>query len=454
MVHLTRRRCRDEETGAIAVIVAISAVMIFILAALVVDLGLARDTKRQAQNGADAAALAAGNALYAGIFTSPLVPKFDEAVQAAKKFAADNYGVTDAEWATCTDPQPLPYSRPGAPACISFEHQADNVHPLVNDPALDATRPDTVRVLIPTREVETTLGALAGVYAVPIAAPAAARVEFEQEPPCALCIIGPGPHDLQNGGITVDGGNIHFNGTVKVLDQGLVSTDGVITVEQTAQGPLSSYDPDPVVGAPAVPDPLGLMTMPDTTGLMPRTDPCSPNSAVGGPGIYGSEDLRNKTCTLLPGLYVIAGSSSVWNLAGNSSTHLTGTGVTLYFTCGTSSVPAPCAPGAFGATLDASGSGKISIQAPTSGPLKGLAIVFDRNNRSTMRWTGDGSGGFQGTVYAPSGSIRMNGNGCTAYNALIVVSTIVMAGNPTCLESSYGGGPMVDLPPSDLHLTQ
>ena len=449
MVHLGSSRSRDEE-GAIAVIVAISAVLIFILAALVVDLGLARDTKRQAQNGADAAALAAGNALYAGVFTNPLVPKFDDAVQAAKEFAADNYGVTDAEWATCTDPQALPHSHPGAPACISFAHQADDDGvPLPDDPALDAIKPDTVRVLIPTREVDTTLGALAGVSAVPIAAPAEAGVEFDQEPPCALCIIGPGPHDLQNGGVEVDGGNIHFNGSVAVQNNGLVSTNGVITVEDSASGPLSSYDPDPEVGAPAIPDPLGLMSMPDITGLVPHTNPCTQ-----GPGIYGSMNLRGFTCTLSPGLYVIAGSSSVWDMAGNSSTHLTGTGVTLYFTCGTSSVPAPCAAGATGATLDASGNGQISIKAPLSGPLKGLAIVFDRNNNAMMRWTGNGGGGFEGTVYAPSGKIQMNGNGCSAYNALIVVGTIEMNGNPTCLESSYGGGAMLDLPPAALHLTK
>ena len=454
MVPLTRSRSRDEE-GAIAVIVAISAVMIFILAALVVDLGLARDTKRQAQNGADAAALAAGNALYGGVFTSPLVPKFDEAVQAAKEFAEVNYGVTDAEWATCTDPLALPYSHPGAPACISFAYKADDDGvPLPDDPALDATKPDTVRVLIPTREVDTTLGALAGVSAVPIAAPAEAGVVFDEEPPCALCIIGPGPHDLQNGGVEVDGGNIHFNGSVQVQNNGLVSTDGVITVEDSASGPLSSYDPDPDVGAPAIPDPLGFMTMPDITGLTPRTNPCSSNLAIGGPGLYGSVNLNSLTCNLSPGLYVIAGSSSVWDMSGNDSTLLAGSGVTLYFTCGTPAVPAPCAANATGATLDASGNAQLSIQAPTSGPLKGLAIVFDRNNSSTMRWTGNGGAGFLGTVYAPAATIQMNGNGCSEYDALIVVGTIEMNGNPSCLQSSFAGGDNVDLPPAALHLTQ
>ena len=44
--------------------VSFVAVVLFVVAALVVDLGLARDTKRQSQNTADAAALAAGNKLY------------------------------------------------------------------------------------------------------------------------------------------------------------------------------------------------------------------------------------------------------------------------------------------------------------------------------------------------------------------------------------------------------
>ncbi len=39
--------------------------MLFGMAALVVDLGIARDNRRQAQNTADSAALAAANALYA-----------------------------------------------------------------------------------------------------------------------------------------------------------------------------------------------------------------------------------------------------------------------------------------------------------------------------------------------------------------------------------------------------
>jgi Flp pilus assembly protein TadG len=55
---------RRDESGAIAVLVAFSATLLFVLAALVVDLGLARDDHRASQNAADASALAATNVLY------------------------------------------------------------------------------------------------------------------------------------------------------------------------------------------------------------------------------------------------------------------------------------------------------------------------------------------------------------------------------------------------------
>ena len=61
----SRLAARDEQ-GAIAILVAMTSVVLFIIAAMVVDLGLARDTRRQSQNAADASALAAANALYPG----------------------------------------------------------------------------------------------------------------------------------------------------------------------------------------------------------------------------------------------------------------------------------------------------------------------------------------------------------------------------------------------------
>ncbi len=97
------RKWRDD-AGAVAVMTAVLAVVMLSLAALVVDLGMARDSRRQAQNTADAAALAAANALYATRAPNLNQPgDFDAAVDAAKSYAAENYGTTESEWSGCVN---------------------------------------------------------------------------------------------------------------------------------------------------------------------------------------------------------------------------------------------------------------------------------------------------------------------------------------------------------------
>jgi hypothetical protein len=255
-------------------------------------------------------------------------------------------------------------------------------------------------------------------------------------------------HDIQNGDVTVTGADIHFNGNVSAAANGLVATDGQITVEGDASGPGSSYDPDPSEGVPPIDDPLAdWLERPDMSGLTPLTNPC-----VSGPGIYGSRNLRNSTCTLQPGLYVIVGT---WDMAGNSSTRLQGNGVTLFFTCGTTSNVTPCATGQAGGTIDNGGNGTLAITAPTSGPYQGMAIWYDRANTATLRMHGNGGAGYTGTVYAPSAKLLMNGNGCSqALNALIIINSIEFNGNPSCLTSSYTQGQNVQIPPGDLRLDQ
>ena len=84
-------RRRDAGAAAIITVLLMSVVLIG-LASIVVELGLARDTRRQAQNAADAAALAAGNSLTSGGNTTT-------AIAAAKSLAAKNFGTTATDWA-------------------------------------------------------------------------------------------------------------------------------------------------------------------------------------------------------------------------------------------------------------------------------------------------------------------------------------------------------------------
>lgn len=433
MVQLIRRG-RDEH-GAVALITALTvSTVLMVLAALVVDLGLARETKQASQVSADASALAAGNALY---LASPTTPDFTAAVAAAKAYALANYGVTAGEWTTCTDSAPLTY-RPGGTTCISFD---------------SITKPTKVRVRMPVRASAVAFAGIVGVNNISVVTEARATLNGDGSQPCALCVLGPGNHNFQNGDATVAGGDIYLNGSVNVGANGLVASTGSIYVQTTATGPLANYQPDPITNVPPITDPLAGLQLPPAAmaALAYKTgSPCTGAPGGGGPGIYQGVNLRNSTCALAPGLYVIR--AGTWDLAGNASTHLTGTGVTIYVTCSSGAVAVPCAANQAGGSIDSSGNGTLDIKAPTSGALAGLAIVYDRNNTSQLRLTGNGSGGFTGSIYMKSGTLQMNGNGCSSvYNSMIVVGNVDMNGNPTCLNSQYTNtqNPLAD---PDLHL--
>ncbi|HET6562741.1 MAG TPA: pilus assembly protein TadG-related protein [Marmoricola sp.] len=90
-IRLNRRR---DEAGAVAVLIAVLATVLLVIAAFVVDLGMAYVSKRQLQTSADAAALAAASvyAQYPGS-CSQLLGNTDylaEAQQAADEIGEDN----------------------------------------------------------------------------------------------------------------------------------------------------------------------------------------------------------------------------------------------------------------------------------------------------------------------------------------------------------------------------
>lgn len=420
---------RREESGAVTVIVAVvvSAILL-VLCAIVVDLGHARDVKTRAQNAADASALAGANALYLASST----PDFAAAVAAAKTYASVNYETTAADWTGCTDSAQLAYVPPGETPCISFDRQV---------------RPTKIRVLVPIRQLTSRF---AGGTRVDVAASARATLRVGGSQPCGLCVLGSGIlHNFQNGDAVVNGGDIYINGSSTVSNNGLIASSGSIYVEGTAAGGMAQYQPDPITSVPPIPDPLaGLVVPPDMTGLIARSDPCTE-----GPGIYTGRNLRNSTCNLQPGLYVVR--EGTWDLAGNSSTNLNGTGVTIYLTCSTGSTPRACNSGEQGATIDASGNGNLNLTAPTSGPLQGVTILMDRNNTSTLRLTGNGTLGFTGAVYAASAQLQMNGNGCSnGINSMVVVRDIEFNGNPSCLTVNYQASQNPEPAPGQLHLDE
>ena len=431
------------ETGAIAVVVAFFAVVTFGFAAIVVDLGSARNDRVNLQTTADAAALAATNTLYAA---GTPVPDLTAAVTAAKAYASDNAGVTASEWASCTDAaRPAGYLVPaGGTPCISFS------------PSL--TRPGRVRVALPVRATNSYFSGALSLGTPKVSATAEADVRVDGVSPCALCVIGTQAHALSQGDVIVNGGDIYVNGSLSIGSNGVSSSTGSIYVQGAVSG--SNYSPAPKPG-PVLVDPLAkhALPLPPTYGGLattPKTDPCTQ-----GPGIYGTWSLpSNATCTLSAGLYVIAGSSTTsgngtWNLAGNSNASITGTGVTLYFTCGTPSAPRACAAGESGANLDASGQASVVLSGPTSGPLWGMTLVYDRASTATYRMTGNATSSIAGSVYMASGTAIMSGNGClTAYATLVIVGDVHPNGNSSCMKVTYDPSRAPQTPADNLRLTK
>lgn len=429
------RNNRDER-GAVAIMVAVVSVTLFIVAAMVVDLGLARDTKRQSQSAADASALAAANALY----PTPGAPDLVAAAAQAKQYAFINFGVALTAWNSCVDPAIGSRVASASTQCVSFD---------------DADDPTNVRVVIPTRTVDTTLGALADVDEINIATAARAALDPGTLIECGLCVLGSGVHSIGNGDASVlsaGGAGIHINGSLAgQTNSEVTASGGSITIEGTFGA--SDFSPAPTQG-PKIGDPMGSVVPPTYSDVNPKnkSNPCG---ASGGTGVYGSFDVGNSTCNLNPGLYVFTGTLQLGN---NGQLLSPSNGVTLVFTCGTATLPRPCAgSGENGGIFDAK-NGEVRITKGYSGPLGNLSdlvVFYDRTNTSSMTLQGNGASVLSGDVYAKSSLLYANGTSChTVSGGAIVVNDIYMNGNNSCLKVANGIPATYELPPSGLRLDQ
>jgi Putative Flp pilus-assembly TadE/G-like len=393
---------RDEQ-GAVAVLTALLMVVLILCAAVVVDLGNARDVRRQSQNAADAASLAGANVLYpaTGACTLDVAePCIKDAEAAARSYALKNFQVSD--WSTCTVPAgsaPGMVPSAGTP-CILFN---------------SATSPTLVRVYLPTRTVATFFGGIAGVSSIPVGSSAQAQLGTPTN--CSLCFLG--NVNAGNGDFSVFGGSIAVNGNVAAGPQSFWSAQSNGVVGTVSGG---TFIP-PVTSIPAFGDPLATsLTLPlSTTGLSAKTNPCSA-TATGGPGLYDAFSLPNSACALQPGLYVISGT---WDMKEN--TVLSGTGVTLYVR----------SPSGY---LDFK-NGTVAITSPSTAPLTGVpagfAIIYDRNNTNNLGLQGNGGTSITGMVYAPASILDFNGNSCFGFSGgPVILDGAITNGNKSCVTIS------------------
>jgi Flp pilus assembly protein TadG len=430
MTRLGRRNLRDEQ-GAVAILTAFLMVGLILCAGIVVDLGNARDVRRQSQNASDASSLAGANALYpTGACSSGAKPCITDAVAAAKLYALQNFQVSATDWANCRAPagSALASTPDGADTCISFNSAST-----------------LVRVYMPTRTVPTFFGRIAGMSTIPVGSNAQAQIGTAVS--CSLCFLG--NMDAGNGDLTVTGGSIAVNGDVTAGPNSYwnAASIGVVGTWDTSANPSI-----PVTTIPAFGDPLlGTLTMPlVTTGLLPKTDPCSA-TATGGTGTYGAISIGNNvTCHLQAGLYVI---SDTWELGNHSL--LTGTGVTLY-------VKSAAVAGGPSGYLKFK-NGDAIFTAPTTTPLNGVpvvdnvpagyAIIYDRDNSNPLELQGNGTTFITGAVYAPDSKLDFNGTTCFGFDGgPFIFGSGYTNGNPSCVTVTHAISTIVSR--TLLHLNQ
>lgn len=436
MVQLSHAR-RSDEDGVVAVFFAIvTCFVLFGIAALVVDLGFARDTRQASQVASDASALAAATALYPD---DTGVPDFVAAVAAAKTYAEKNFGVDKTTgWVGCADSGAQPFTPDAGNQCISFDA---------------AISPTKVRVVMPDRKVGAGFGGVYGASTYTISSAARATVASPVSGTCALCFLG--DVDTNNSDFTVATASIAVDGNITSGPNSFWSA-GSILVAGTVNGldpstiTSSNYSPHPTKTAPFA-DPYASLAMPSSTGLTNRGNLGSCDTSI-PPGIYGNVTLgNNDTCTLQPGLYVITGR---W-LEGNHSVLKSSGGVTLYFTCGTPASVRACTdsdvPGVTSGWLDAK-NGALDISAGAGG-YTSFAIIYDRLNPNDLELQGNGGTEVTGAIYAPNATMTFNGTSKFGVSGgPVVVKNADGVGNPSGISVTNANSATLTSDPSPASL--
>ena len=301
--------------------------------------------------------------------------------------------------------------------------------------------------------VPTSLGQLVGVSSLRANRAAQAVMKIGGKADCGLCILGKDDHDIQNGNVVINGGDVAFNGNAGSGPNGAVNvttSGGTTSIEGSWLFPSKgSWTPQPLEGQPGMVDPLAYLDMPpDTSGLTKKTNICT-----GGPGIYASFAPTSSTCLLTGGLYVITGGT---HYSGQND--IIATGVTLYFTCkDASGMPRECAVGE-GEDQQLTGQGTLSITAPATTTNRGIpkvAIVADRNYSGALSFRGNPVGGVTGTIYMMGGTLDIRGNGDTTnLTSLLIVKDLTFSGNNATLNINYDASLNITPPPAPQRLTK
>jgi hypothetical protein len=381
MQTLRQRRSRVRHDGQVMVLMALSSFVLLGAAALSIDGGFVLAERRQVQSAADAAAMAAVQAML------------NNASNAVVAASAQTYGTLNAGAGSTVTMSRPPSSGPYA---------GDNRY---------------VEVTV-TKPVQRFFVGLVYPGDWQVQARAVAGIEYPVRRPYALhALQSPGIHINGSTSIYISGnGNVMSNsnitssgGTNNFQTGGLIHAAGSIqgnpnwTAGQGIQGGMTPIG-DPVAGTP--PPPRG------TTRSAPN---CS-TSCTFQPGYYnnlGTITVQG-TATLQPGIYYFDGNTQL-NLQ-NTNSLITGNNVLFYFAGNSSFSP---------------GNGGIVLTANTTAPLytggvRGMLLWIA--NCSSLTSSGNGAFSVEGVIYAPCSAVSLHGTP-NSNGLQVIVGSLQLTGN-------------------------
>ena len=208
--------------------------------------------------------------------------------------------------------------------------------------------------------------------------------------------------------------------SVQVQGSATLTTDCIIAVGNVdlTAGATMTECPGAITNAPPAADPFADVPVP-TSG----TTYTSTGGAVLQPGHYTNGMTLSGTKTLNPGVYIVSGG----NFKINANANISGSGVTIYFTAGTS--------------VSINGTATVNLSAPTSGTYSGMLFFGDRSATDSVTLNGTADSKLTGAVYFANQDINYLGNfsgngGCTQ----VVGKTVEWSGNTTINQdcTAYG----------------
>ncbi len=381
------------ERGQVLVLMAVALVGLLGFAALAIDGGMIYADRRQAQNAADAASLAAALAIV-----NPPQNWRQAALNRAQSNGYPNNGTTK-KVEVYDPPISGPYAGNTEYVQVFVESQVDTslVHLVFPGPIVN--------------KVEAVAHAKPG-HTGPMYY-GDAMVSLSPQG-CALFWT----HGNSNG--TVDGGGIFVNsdsgcafrqsgGSGELTAPGITVVGGTdIQKPDTINAPVQTgADQEPYPPEFEVPTPTHEC---DT--------PASVHANVMSPGQFDGTFPPNQVDTLQEGVYCVNGDFVV-----NSNTVLTGHNVLIYVQNG------------HGVTFN--GGATIHLDAMDTGPYKGMLIYVDPqnytvippSNATTVKIDGNNESTFTGTIYAPASNVVINGTGApSGLNSQVVGYSIELSG--------------------------